>query len=112
MRHGRGRTLTDRVAIERRVGSDGTPGLWVGNAGDGVGHLLVIPVHGDLQTALRSRLDQSVSGFLYTGLDVVHDPPSSRCRSTKGRDLTPPHSRKAQPRSGSLPLSGVRAATR
>jgi len=73
VRHGRGRALADRVAIERRVRLDGTPGLRVGDASDGVNHLLAVPVDGDLQAPLGPRFDQPVDGFLDLLLKVVHD---------------------------------------
>jgi hypothetical protein len=74
MRHRRGRALAHRVAIERRVRLDGTPGLRVGDASDCVGYLLAVPVDSDLQTPLGSRLDQLVDDFLYLILDFGHDP--------------------------------------
>jgi hypothetical protein len=74
MRHGRGRALANRVAVDRRVRRDATPGLRVGDASDGVGHLLTVPVDGDLQAPLGSRFDQPVDGFLDLLLKVVHDP--------------------------------------
>src|SRR5829696_8827004 len=74
VRHGRGRALADRVAIERRVRLDGTPGLRVGDASDCLSYLLAVPVDSDLQTPLDSRLDQLVDEFLYLILDFGHDP--------------------------------------
>src|SRR6266566_2114491 len=71
---GRGRALADRVAVERRAGGHRPSGGGVGDAGDGVDHLLAVPVHGHLQAALGSGLDQLVDGLLHLLLKVVHDP--------------------------------------
>src|SRR5687768_7395752 len=74
VRHSGGRALADRVAIERRVRLDETPGLRVGNASNSVGHLLAIPVYGDLQSPLRPRFNQLVDRLLYLILNLGHDP--------------------------------------
>jgi len=71
--HGRGRPLADREVVEHGAGVDRTSGGGVGDAGDGVDHLLAAPVGGDLDAALGSRLDQLVDGLLDLLLHVAHD---------------------------------------
>src|SRR5215208_6056308 len=70
--HGRSHSLADRVAEERRVRGDRTSGCRVGDARDGVDHLLAAPVDGDLQSPLGSGLDQLVEGLLDSLLNVGH----------------------------------------
>ena len=51
-----------------------TSGLRVNYTSDCVGHLLAVPVDGDLQTPLGSGLNQLVDDFLYLILNIGHDP--------------------------------------
>jgi hypothetical protein len=81
VRHGRGRTLADRVVVERCVRRDPTSGRRVGHTRDGVNHQLTVSVHRDLDASLRARLDQLVDGLLDLLLDVGHHCFLSRLRS-------------------------------
>jgi hypothetical protein len=72
VRHGRGRTLPDRVAVEGGIRSGQTPGFMVGDASDGIYYLFAVPVYGNLQTPLGPRFDQLVDSFLDPLLKVFH----------------------------------------
>jgi hypothetical protein len=52
--HRRGHALADRVAVDRGVRRDRTAGRRVGDARDGVDHLVAMAVDGDLQAPLGS----------------------------------------------------------
>src|SRR5918997_1887534 len=67
---GRGHGLADRIGVEHGVRLDRTPGRRVGGVRDGVYHLLAVPVYGDLQAPLRSRVDKHIDGFLDLLLNV------------------------------------------
>jgi hypothetical protein len=73
VRHRGGHTLAHRVGVEGGVRGHRTPGFVVGDARDGVDHLLALLVDGDLQAPLGARLDQLFDGFLDLLLDVVHE---------------------------------------
>jgi hypothetical protein len=70
---GRSHGLAYRIGVEYGVRLDQTPGRRVGGARDGIDHLLTVPVYGNLQAPLVSRVDQLVDGFLDLLLSVVHD---------------------------------------
>src|SRR5215210_756512 len=69
--HGRSRTLSDGVGVERSVRGDYTTGLRIGDTGDCIDYLLALPVDGNLQASLGTGLNEIVDGLPDSLLKVV-----------------------------------------